>query len=188
MILLIGPSASGKTEISKLLGLRYGISKAITHTTRAPRNGEVYGVDYYFVQEEDFLQLMKKGAFVENTVYNGNHYGCSKAEIADDKVVVVDPNGLKSFLALKDPSIVTFFLNASEETRRKRMEGRKDKPEEIEKRLLNDKEAFSPDKVQGIDYFIDTDKRKMESLVKEIHEDYLLKLKERGIQNPNIIH
>ena len=53
MILLIGPSASGKTEISKLLGLRYGISKAITHTTRAPRNGEVYGVDYYFVQEED---------------------------------------------------------------------------------------------------------------------------------------
>ena len=94
MILLIGPSASGKTEISKLLGLRYGISKAITHTTRAPRNGEVYGVDYYFVQEEDFLQLMKRGAFVENTVYNGNHYGCSKAEIADDKVVVVDPNGL----------------------------------------------------------------------------------------------
>ena len=68
------------------------------------------------------------------------------------------------------------------------MEGRKDKPEEIEKRLLNDKEAFSPDKIQGIDYFIDTDKRKMESLVKEIHEDYLLKLKERGIQNPNIIH
>ena len=68
------------------------------------------------------------------------------------------------------------------------MEGRKDKPEEIEKRLLNDKEAFSPDKIQGIDYFIDTNKRKMESLVKEIHEDYLLKLKERGIQNPNIIH
>lgn len=188
MILLIGPSASGKTEISKLLGLRYGISKAVTHTTRAPREGEVYGVDYYFVQEEEFLQLEKKGFFVETTLYNGNHYGCSKGEIADDKVVVVDPNGLKSFLALKDPSIVSFFLNASEETRKKRMEGRKDKPEDIEKRILNDREAFSLDKVQGIDYFIDTDKKTMESLVKEIYEDYLSKLKERGIQNPNIIH
>lgn len=186
MILLVGASASGKTEISKVLGVKYGVSKVVTHTTRAPRNGELDGVDYYFVNEEEFAQLAKKGAFVETTLYNGCHYGCSKAEIADDKVVIVDPNGLKSFLALQDPSIVTFYLNATEKTRLERMQGRGDKPEDVLTRLKNDKTAFSDDKLNGIDYIIETDDKDILNLSKDIYSKYLIKLKEKGIENPNI--
>ncbi len=187
MILLIGASASGKTEISKSLGIKYGVTKAITHTTRAPRQGEVYGVDYYFVDEESFEQLAKNGAFVETTLYNDCHYGCSKAEVSDDKVVIIDPNGLKAFLALKDPSIVSFYLEASEKTREKRMKERGDTPENIKKRLQNDSDAFSKDKLSGIDYFINTDRKTVLSLTKDIYSKYLKKLKERGIENPNIV-
>lgn len=187
MILLIGASASGKTEISKSLRKFFGIVKAITHTTRAPRNGEIDGVDYYFVSEEDFLQLEKKSFFVETTSYNGNHYGCSKGEIADDKAVVVDPEGLKSFLKLQDKSIVTFYLEASEETRIERMRKRGDSEENIAKRIENDKVAFSNEKVKDVDFVINTDNQTLKDLTDEVYKDYLSKLKERGINNPNIL-
>lgn len=187
MILIVGASASGKTEISKELKRLFGIKKAITHTTRAPRKGERDGVDYYFVTTEQFLLLDKNGALVENTVYNGNHYGCSKNEVNDDKCVIVDPNGLKSFLALKDPSVVSFYMYASESNRRSRMLGRGDDPESVEKRIINDRVAFSPDKLSGIDFNIDTDGRKIEDIAKEIYASYLDKLKERGISDPNLL-
>ena len=100
MILLTGASASGKTEIAKLLAKKYGIVKAVTHTSRAPRVGERNGVDYFFVSKEEFLALKEQNKFVETTFYNGNYYGTSKAQVTDLKCVVVDPNGLKSFIAL----------------------------------------------------------------------------------------
>lgn len=187
MILLIGASASGKTEISKCLRKKYGIIKAITHTTRAPREGENNAVDYYFVSEEAFLQLEKKGAFVETTLYNGHHYGCSKNEIADDKLVIVDPEGLKSFSKLKDNSIVSFYLYANEDVRRKRMKERGDKEGNIDLRIENDKVAFSSDKISIADFYIDTSKATLNELASKIYSSYLSTLKKRGIDNPNVI-
>ncbi len=181
MVLLVGPSASGKTEAAKLLGKRYGIVKAVTHTTRKPRLGEIDGVDYHFVSEEEFLRLEKEGAFVETTCYNGKHYGCSKKEIAPGRVVVVDPNGLKSFLGLGNDAIVTFYLNASESTRLERMKTRGDSDEVIESRLENDKTQFSPIGHLGTDYLIETDRRPLVDIVSEIYERYMVSLKEKGL-------
>ena len=56
MLILIGPSASGKTEVAKLLAKKYNITKIVTYTTRAPRVNEVNGVDYNFVSVEEFAQ------------------------------------------------------------------------------------------------------------------------------------
>lgn len=184
MILLVGPSASGKTEAAKMLAERYGIKKAVTHTTRPPRTGEQQDIDYHFVSEEEFLRLEKEEAFVETTCYNGRHYGCSKKEIGPAKAVVVDPNGLKSFLALNDPRIVTFYLEASDETRKKRMEGRGDSPELIKSRLENDLVSFAPEAVPETEYRIQTDRRPLVDIVSEIYERYLVSLKERGLAVP----
>ena len=52
MLILIGPSASGKTEVAKLLAKKYNITKIVTYTTRAPRINEINGVDYNFVSVE----------------------------------------------------------------------------------------------------------------------------------------
>ena len=90
MIILVGASASGKTVVAKDLAARYGYTKAITHTTRPKREGEINGVDYFFVTKKEFLDMESRGEFVETTWYNGNFYGCSKAQVADDKCVVVE--------------------------------------------------------------------------------------------------
>ena len=185
MILLIGPSASGKTAISKALRKRYGIIKAITHTTRAPRKGEANGVDYYFVTDEEFDALDRRHQLIESTLYDGHRYGCTKNEIDDDKCVIVDPNGYRAFTALKEPSIVTFFLRASEATRKKRMKERGDKESEILTRIENDRVFFDPDKLPNLDYIIETDKRAVDDIATEIYRKYIAKLNERGIPNPD---
>src|SRR5574344_776679 len=145
MIILVGASASGKTETAKSLVARHGMKKAVTCTTRPMRVGEKDGVDYFFLTPEGFAKKEANGFFVENTLYSGNHYGCGKDQIADDKCICVDPAGLKHFVAFNDDRIVSFFLSVPRDERAKRMKGRGDKPEDIEKRLRNDDTAFAGD-------------------------------------------
>ena len=168
MILLIGASASGKTEIAKRLASAYGIVKATTHTTRPMRKGERHDIDYHFVDEATFAKMEQEGAFVETTYYNGNHYGCSKAELGIDRCIVVDPVGVASYIALGDPSLVTFYLEASKATRKARMEGRGDDPELIQKRLANDEVAFAKENVPPCDFVIDSNDESVEALTDKI--------------------
>ncbi len=179
MILLIGASASGKTEVAKLLKSLFAIKKAVTHTSRPPRPSETDGIDYHFVSEEEFQRLYEEGKLLENTLYNGNHYGCSKAELSDDKCVILDPNGLKAFLAQNNPRLITFFLEASEQTRRERMSIRGDQPEAIEKRILNDRVTFSKENVGPTDFVIQTEGKTLEAITREIHEKYINALRKR---------
>ena len=116
MIILVGASASGKTEIAKILARKYGIAKAITHTTRPMRDGEKDGLDYFFVSKEDFQKLLAENFFVEMTLYNENYYGCSKSQVSDNRAVIVDPNGLKAFQKLNDASVISFLVVADEES------------------------------------------------------------------------
>ena len=172
MILLVGASASGKTEIAKYLFSKYGLVKAITHTTRAMRVGERNDVDYHFVSREEFLRLKEASAFVETTDYNGNFYGCSKAEVSDEKCIILDPAGIASFLALHDPHVVTFFIQASEETRKQRMIGRGDEPSAVEKRLSVDRGVFDLEAVPHCDFYLESDVKTVAELGDEIYEAY----------------
>lgn len=176
MILLIGASASGKSEIAKALASSFHINKAITHTTRAKREGEKQDVDYHFVSVETFLRLKEEGAFVETTFYNGNYYGCSKKEIAIDKAVVVDPQGLLNFLATGEKSIVSFLLEASKETRLARMSGRGDKKEAILSRIENDDIVFDRNNIAPCDFYLSTENKSIEELAKEVYSLYQSKI------------
>ena len=142
MIVLSGASASGKTEVAKVLASKYGIVKVITTTTRKIRVNEVDGVDYFFVSNEKFLEMINEDKFVEYTQYNGNFYGSTKDQIQNDKCVVIDPAGLKSYSEIKNRNVVTFFLECSEDTRYKRMLSRGDSVENASKRIINDRIAF----------------------------------------------
>ena len=81
MIVLAGPSASGKTEVAKYLASHFNLTKIITTTTRPMRKGEVNGRDYFFVTIEKFNEMVENDEFVEYTVYNGNMYGSTKDQI-----------------------------------------------------------------------------------------------------------
>ncbi len=168
MIVLVGASASGKTEVAKYLKKHYDIKKVVTHTTRTPRTNEVDGIDYHFVTKTTFLKLKKDNFFVEVTEYNHNYYGTSKNEVADDKVLIVDPNGLASFLALKDPKIVTFYLKADDDIRLERMLSRGDDRGDALERIACDKDDFAFDKVKMCHYFIDSNKLNISEMAEEI--------------------
>ncbi len=176
MIILIGASASGKTEIAKELKKSFGIVKAITTTTRPIRKGEIDGVDYFFIDKERFIELKEQDHFIETTLYNGNYYGCGKDQISDDKVIIVDPEGLKSFISLNEDNIVSFYTKADEDVRIKRMTGRGDDPLVIDQRIKNDITSFSSKNIGKVDHIIDTNKKSVESLAKDIYRKYIAKI------------
>ena len=172
MIVLAGASASGKTEVAKMLSSKYGIVKVITTTTRDMRVGEVNGRDYFFVSKEKFQEMIKEDRFVEHTIYNGNFYGSTKDQINQNKCIVVDPAGLKAYIALNNPNIYTFFLDSEEETRKKRMIMRGDKPEKIGCRIIHDREAFKATNIPPVNYHINSETKTVEEVADEIYRIY----------------
>jgi len=180
MIVLAGASASGKTEVAKVLAAKYGITKIVTTTTRDKRVGEVDGVDYFFVTKEAFEKMIIEDRFVEYTLYNGQMYGSTKDQIANDKCVVIDPAGLRSYINLKNKDIITFYLEADEETRHKRMILRGDEAAKIKSRIENDRIAFKPENIAKVDYVIDASNDKgVEKVAAEIYERYINHNKKR---------
>ena len=85
MIVLTGPSASGKTATCLYLQAHFGIKKVITHTTRQRRKGEVNNVDYHFVTIDEFRKRKANDEFIEKTFYNGHYYGTSSKDVQIDK-------------------------------------------------------------------------------------------------------
>ena len=181
MIVLAGASASGKTEVAKELAKKYGITKVITTTTRDMRVGEVDGRDYFFVSKEQFERMIRDDRFVEYTFYNNNLYGSTKDQISSNKCVVIDPAGLKAYLGLNDHNIVTFFLDANEETRYKRMLLRGDKEDVAKNRIEHDRLAFSPENIADVDFHIDSENFDVEKVADMVYEKYKEILKQRNL-------
>lgn len=73
MLVLIGKSASGKTEIAQILVKKYGFHSVVTYTTRKPRAGEIPDVTYHYITVEDFKQKIKEGFFAEWKQYIVNN-------------------------------------------------------------------------------------------------------------------
>lgn len=176
MILLVGASASGKTVTALDLQKRYGLVKAVTTTTREKRIGETDGIEYFFITKEEFEKRLGQGKFVEHSLYNNNYYGCGVDQVDDNKIVVLDPNGLHSFLKLNNKHVVSFLLIADEKTRHERMVSRGDKQENIEMRLKNDVDDFSLDKIGKVDYIIHTENKTIEQTSDEIYKLYKEKI------------
>lgn len=179
MIVLSGASASGKTEVAKMLAKKYGITKMITTTTRDLRVGEQNGRDYFFVSKRDFEIMLRQDKFVEHTIYNGNFYGSTKDQIAPNRCVVIDPAGLRAYINLRDNSIITFFLDSTEETRHKRMIERGDLEEKIISRLAHDKEAFAPSNIPKVDFHVNSETTTVEEVADEIYKIYTAEMAKR---------
>lgn len=183
MIILTGPSASGKTATCLYLQEHFNIKKVITHTTREKRDGEINNVDYHFVTKEEFLKLKENGAFIETITFNGNYYGTSKKEVKLDKCLAVEFNGAQTYASLKNKKIVIFYLKLNEELRLKRMKERGDSNDKINSRISNDREVFVlNDKINEIiDEVVDTEKYDIAQSAQFIYNRYLEILKSRKV-------
>lgn len=173
MLVLTGPSASGKTEIAKILINKYNLKKLVTYTTRPLRLGEVDGVDYNFISVEEFLKLKDADEFIETTYYNNNYYGSRKSDIGFEKVVILDPSGVNAFKNYLKEKIVIMFLNTPEKLRIERMKLRGDANHLIEKRIINDRNTFTKQAYEYVDYTYKNEIIDLEVLTKQIYNEYL---------------
>jgi guanylate kinase len=127
------------TLIKGLLERVPGLQLAVSATTRRPREGEVNGVDYHFLSEEDFDRRVARGEFVEHAEYAGNRYGTLKSELnrpARGIVLEIDVQGARQVRERVRDALLIFIEPPSFEDLERRLSGRAaDRPEQIERRL-----------------------------------------------------
>ncbi len=138
-IVLCGPSGAGKDYNVGLLrkaGYRIGVS----HTTRPPREGEVDGEDYYFVNDTEF----DKVDFFEASPLGTYRYGLSRKEWGAKQVFVLNPEGVANVVAMGDrASTFVIYLNISEHVRNVRLVERQWTEAEVEARAAVDTLSFA---------------------------------------------
>ena len=153
MIVLVGESASGKSSIERCMVDNYGFKKIVSYTTRPPREGEVDGVDYNFIDTEQFNELKLKGFFAETAQYRDWYYGTAKKDCTDDKVAVLTPHGLRQISKFRNIDIISFYINVPRRDRLIKILQRGDSIEESYRRNLSDVGQF--DGIEDeVDYII----------------------------------
>ncbi len=117
IIALTAPSGAGKTTLAhRLLAEVAGLRFSVSATTRAPREGEEDGVDYHFVSEARFRELIDTGALLEyEEVYPGRFYGTLASEVEKalehgSVLLDVDVKGALSVKTLLGPRVLTLFI------------------------------------------------------------------------------
>lgn len=151
LIVYTGASGVGKgTIMKKLLAENPGYRLSVSATTRAPREGEQNGREYYFVTRERFDEMIAEDGFLEHAEYVGNKYGTPKEPVfrmLDEGLDVFLEIEVKGFLQIKKacPDCVSIFIAPpSFDELRLRLEGRgTESPEVIEARLRTAEQELS---------------------------------------------
>ena len=144
LFVVSSPSGGGKgTLVQRVLKVQ-NLSYSVSYTTRAPRNGEVEGREYFFVTTEQFEAMREAGEFLEWAHVHGKLYGTSRDQVSReiregrDIILEVDVQGAASVRELVKDSVSIFILPPSVEILRQRLVARgTDSPEELELRLRN---------------------------------------------------
>tara|TARA_B100001123_G_scaffold345425_1_gene392844 strand:- start:418 stop:1050 length:633 start_codon:yes stop_codon:yes gene_type:complete len=117
IVILSSPSGAGKTTISKLLSKNKNFNVSVSHTTRKPRNNEIEGTDYFFVDHEQFKSLIEKNEFLEYAKVFNHFYGTTKTfvtktlEKGQNVVFDIDWQGTEQIKKKKlKYNLITFFI------------------------------------------------------------------------------
>lgn len=163
LIVLSGPSGVGKSTVIKdLLHNRPDIYFSVSFTTRAPREGEVDGVNYNFVSRTEFERMIGAGELLEYAQYVNNYYGTSLKVIRDkleqgvDVLLDIEVQGAATVRQKCPEAVLIFILPPSLEELSRRLYSRNtDSPEVIEQRLQKAREECR--ECKNYDYIVVND-------------------------------
>jgi guanylate kinase len=145
LFVVSSPSGGGKgTLIQRVLNKVPNLSYSVSFTTRAPRNGEVNGREYFFVTPEQFEEMVAANEFLEWAHVHCKLYGTGRQQVyreiseGRDIILEVDVQGAASVRGLMADAVSVFILPPSFEVLRQRLLARgTDSPEELDLRLRN---------------------------------------------------
>ncbi|MBC8028815.1 MAG: guanylate kinase [Pyrinomonadaceae bacterium] len=145
LFVVSAPSGGGKgTLIQRVLNKVPDLSYSVSYTTRAPRNGEVDGREYFFITPDTFEQMVAADEFLEWAHVHSKRYGTSRRQVSReisegrDIILEVDVQGAASVRELIPDSVSVFIVPPSFEVLRQRLRARgTDSLEELDLRLRN---------------------------------------------------
>jgi len=191
VLVLSGPSGAGKSSLIKEIADEIGAYYfSISTTTRSPRKGEIHGVDYYFVTEEEFKKDIEDDYFLEYALVHGNYYGTSikpvKQALHDSKLVIfdIDVQGNTAINnRLGDITTSVFITPPSLSELKRRLQKRStDTQEVIDKRLIMAKREIQ--RISEYDFIVVNDDLKLAAdVLKQIAKTARLKIPTDRLNN-----
>lgn len=175
LLVISGPSGAGKGTVCKSLLEKNDIWISVSATTRKPRAGEVDGVNYFFIDKEEFLTRIDHDDFLEYAEVYGNYYGTPKSKVFEvlesgkDVILEIDIQGALKIKSAYPDGVFIFILPPSMEELESRITNRgSETPESLKTRLSSAYEEISF--ASKYDYAVINDEvneavRKIESII-----------------------
>lgn len=145
LYIISAPSGAGKTSlIDALVSTLPEVEVSVSHTTRAMRPGEVDGVNYQFVSEEEFTSMVEDGAFFEYAKVFDNHYGTSRQSIQEqllkgiDVILEIDWQGARQIRQLMTDCRSIYVMPPSTAALRDRLQKRDQDDDKMIERRMHD--------------------------------------------------
>lgn len=176
LFIISGSSGVGKgTVIKKFAEKANDIVLSISSTTRKPRPGEVHGVNYFFIDREEFEKDIQNGDFLEWAEFGGNRYGTNKKRVQEildsgkNVLLEIEVQGAKQVKEKMPQAVSIFILPPSKEEIEKRLRGRGTETEEaIQKRL----QAIEFESKESVHYDFKVINDEVERAAEEIFKIY----------------
>lgn len=138
VIVISGPSGVGKgTVVQELLSNNDDCTLSVSATTRAPREGEVHGVNYFFITKEEFQSRIKNNAMLEYAQYCDNYYGTPRdyvqqsIENGKNIILEIEVQGALNVKSTMPEAVTVFVMPPSMIELEKRLRGRGTEEEEV---------------------------------------------------------